>query len=143
MLDYEFGKGTSQWVPADGLKFYYSRRSDRLKQVTHDGRLFAVIRPNGSVALSVYSAALLARSRAFLENTVTVSDDAASFVREGKSVFCKFVVKAGRRISTGGEVAILDGRGRVIGVGRARLPGIYMREFKAGVAVKVRSAQDQ
>ena len=33
MLDYEFGRGTSRVLPADGLKFFYSRRSDRLKQV--------------------------------------------------------------------------------------------------------------
>jgi archaeosine-15-forming tRNA-guanine transglycosylase len=140
MLDYEFGRGASRALPKDGLKFSYSRRSDRLKQVTHEGKLFAVIRPNGAVALTIYSATLLSSSRALMENSVTVTDEAAEFVKKGKSVFCKFVTKVGKHVLPGGEVIVLDGRGRVIGLGKAKLPGIFMREFKAGVAVKVRGA---
>lgn len=140
MLDYEFGKGTSAALPRGGLEFLHSRKSDRLKQVMHEGRIFAVIRPNGAIALSLHAASLLASSRAFLQNSVTVSDEAARFVQNGKSVFCKFVVKTGRHVLAGGEVVVLDSGGRPLAVGRAKLPGAYMREFKAGVAVKVRSA---
>jgi 7-cyano-7-deazaguanine tRNA-ribosyltransferase len=142
MLDYEFGRGTSTALPRSGLDFLYSRRSDRLKQVMHDGKLFAVVRPNGAIALSLLGARILASSRTFMQNSVTVSDDAVQFVRSGKSVFCKFVLKTGRHVLPGGEVVVLDGRGTPIGVGRAKLPGACMREFKAGVAVKVRSAHE-
>src|SRR5580658_1578078 len=138
MLDYEFGAGTSRALPRQDLEFLYSRKSDRLKQVNHGGRLFAVIRPNGAIALSLYSASVLASSKAFLQNSVTVSDDAAPFVRNGKSVFCKFVLRVGRHVLPGSEVVVLDERGVPIGLGRAKIPGVYMREFKAGVAVKVR-----
>jgi predicted RNA-binding protein (TIGR00451 family) len=140
MLDYEFGRGTSSALPGEGLRFYYSRRSDRLKQVDHEGKIFAIIRPNGAIALSLTAASILASSRAFLRNSVTVNDDAAEFVRKGKSVFCKFVTRVGDHVPPGGEVVVLDERGVPIGVGRAKIPGVYMREFKAGVAVKVRSA---
>jgi predicted RNA-binding protein (TIGR00451 family) len=142
MLDYEFGRGTSGALPRSGLDYLYSRRSDRLKQVMHDGKIFAVIRPNGAIALSMYGANLMSRSRAFMENSVTVSKDAEEFVRLGKSVFCKFVVKVGRHVLPGGEVVVLDTKGAPIAVGRAKLPGAHMREFKAGVAVKVRSAHE-
>jgi predicted RNA-binding protein (TIGR00451 family) len=142
MLDYEFGKGTSGALPRTGLEYLYSRKSDRLRQVMHEGKIFAVVRPNGAIALSLYGARLLASSRAFMQNSVTVSDDAAQFVRQGKSVFCKFIVRTGRHVLSGGEVVVLDEGGRPIGVGRAKLPGAYMREFKAGVAVKVRSAHE-
>jgi len=140
MLDYEFGRGTSSALPREGLKFYYSRRSDRLKQVDHEGKIFAIVRPNGAIALSLMAASILASSKAFLRNSVTVSVDAAEFVRKGKSVFCKFVTGVGDHVPPGGEVVVLDERGVPIGVGRAKIPGVYMREFKAGVAVKVRSA---
>jgi len=142
MLDYEFGRGTGAALPRDGLEYLYSRRSDRLKQVTHGGKIFAVVRPNGAVALSLYGARLLSSSRAFMQNSVTVSGDAARFAGEGRSVFCKFVVKTGRHVLPGGEVAVVDEGGGVIAVGRAKLPGACMREFKAGVAVKVRSARE-
>jgi predicted RNA-binding protein (TIGR00451 family) len=143
MLDYEFGAGTSRALPRRGLGFLYSRKSDRLKQVDHEGRLFAVIRPNGAIALSLYAASILATSRAFLRNSVTVSDEAAEFVRKGKSVFCKFVVRVGGHVLPGGEVVVLDRKGTPIGVGRAVVPGVYMREFKAGVAVKVRGISSE
>ena len=90
----------------------------------HDGKIFAVVRPNGAIALSLYAARLLASSRAFMQNSVTVSDEAAEFVRKGKSVFCKFVVKVGRHVLPGGEVVVLDGAGSPIAVGRAKLPGV-------------------
>jgi conserved protein with predicted RNA binding PUA domain len=140
MLDYQFGRGSSSALPRDGLKFYYSRRSDRLKQITHDGDLFATIRPNGAIALSLYSASVLIASKSFQRNSVTVKDEAVPFVREGKSVFCKFVLRAGGHVLSGGEVVLLDARGNPLGVGRAKIPGAYMGEFNAGVAVKVRSA---
>jgi len=142
MLDYEFGAGTSRALPSEGFEYLYSRRSDRLKQVMYGRRIFAVIRPNGAIALSLYAAKLLASSKVFMQNSVTVSDEAAPFVRKGKSVFCRFVLSTGRHVPAGGEVVVLDRRGRPIAVGRAKLPGAYMREFKAGVAVKVRSAQE-
>jgi predicted RNA-binding protein (TIGR00451 family) len=143
MLDYEFGSGSSKALPDEDLEFFYSRKSKRLKLVNHDGKLFAVIRPNGAIALTIYSASVLASSRVFLENSVTVSDDAVPFVRKGKSVFCKFVTKVGRHVPPGGEVVVLDRRGNMIGVGRAKIPGSVMREFKAGVAVKVRGSSNE
>lgn len=143
MLDYEFGPGSSRALPRYGLEFFYSRRSERLKLVKHEGKLFAIVRPNGAIALTLYSASVLASSRAFLENSVTVSDDAVPFVKRGKSVFCKFVVGVGRHVLPGGEVVVLDRMGTPIGVGRVRIPGSTMREFKAGVAVKVRGSSDE
>lgn len=142
MLDYEFGRGTSSALPKSGLKFFFSRRSDRLKQVNLDGRIFAVIRPNGAIALSLLGASSLATSKAFLRNSVTIEDDAVEFVRRGKSVFCKFVAAVGEHVLPGGEVVVLDRRGVPVGVGTAKIPGAYMRDFKAGVAVKVRSATE-
>lgn len=141
MLDYQFGRGSSASLPRGDLEFFYSRRSGRLKQVDHKGMLFATIRPNGAIALSVDGAKTLSPSKAFLRNSVTVDDEAVSFVRQGKSLFCKFVARTGDHVLPGSEVVLLDRYGDVIAVGRAKIPGRFMREFNAGVAVKVRSAR--
>jgi len=138
MVDYLFGKGVSKAIPRDGMRLAYSRRSGRVKLVYHNDRLFATVRPNGSMALSVYAATLLSKSRPFLQNCVTVEEDAVPFVKGGKSVFCKFVTKAGGRIRPRGDVAILDHSGRVVGVGMSILAGEFIQQFKTGVAVKVR-----
>ena len=141
MLDYEFGPGTSKTLPKADLKFVYSKRSDRLKQVFHGDELFATIRPNGAIAPTYYGATVLIKSKAYAQNSVTVVSDAVEFVREGRSVFCKFVKATGKHVLSGGEVVVLDPKGRVIAVGAALVHGDYMRQFKHGVAVKTRGSE--
>jgi len=140
MLDYEFGVGTSRALPKTGLEFIYSKRSDRLKQVVHDDKLFATIRPNGVIAPTYYGACLLIKSKAYAENSVVVEQGAVEFVSEGKSVFCKFVTRVGKHVLPSGEVAVLDPAGRVIAVGSAKVHGDFMRQFNHGVAVKTRGS---
>jgi len=139
MVDYLFGKGVSRALPREGLRLYYSRRSGRVKSVFHDGKLFATVKPNGAMALSIAGATILSKSPKFKQNCVRITDDVTEFVRGGKSVFCKFVVSAGSNIYPKSEVAIVDGKGKVIGVGMAVLNGKVMTQFKTGVAVKVRA----
>jgi len=140
MLDYEFGVGTSRALPKTGLRFVYSKKSDRLKQVFHGDKLFATIRPNGTISPTYYGATLLIKSKAYAQNSVVVEQDAVEFVSEGRSVFCKFVAHVGKHVLPSGEVAVLDPAGRVIAVGSAKVHGDFMRQFKHGVAVKTRDS---
>ena len=139
LVDYHFGRGVSKSVPKTGLRLVYSRRSGRLKLVFHEGKLFATVRPAGSMALTVYAASILARSPSFRQNFVQVADETTEFVRSGKSVFCKFVRWAGKNIHPLSEVVVVDSKRKVLGVGTAVLNGKHMRLFKSGVAVKVRA----
>jgi predicted RNA-binding protein (TIGR00451 family) len=139
MVDYLFGKGVSRALPKVGFRLYYSRRSARVKTIFLNGRLFATVKPNGAMALSVEGATILSKSPGFRQNCVQVSDDVSGFVKGGKSVFCKFVKWAGKNVYPKSEVAIIDGRGSVIGVGMAVMNGAVMAQFKSGAAVKVRA----
>jgi len=143
MVDYLFGKGVSRVLPKKGIKLVYSRRSGRVKLAFHEGRLLATARPNGSMALTVYGAVLLSRSPKFKDNCVTVADEAVEFVHGGKSVFCKFVTRAGRNVLPRSEVAVTDGTGRVLGVGTATLNGKFIKQFRSGIAVKVRAGANR
>ncbi len=143
MLDYLFGNGVSRALPKEKVRVVYSRRSGRVKLVFHDGKLLATVKPNGAMALSIYGAELLSGTPRFRQNYVVVSDEAAGFVRGGKSVFCKFVESAGKNVLPKGEVVVADRRGKVLGVGMAVMKGEYMREFKSGAAVKVRAGREK
>ncbi len=138
MVDYLFGRGVSRALPKKELRLVFSRRSGRVKLVYHGERLFATVKPNGAMALSLYGATTLSSSPAFRDNCVMVTDEAAGFVKGGKSVFCKFVTWAGKNVLPHGEVAIIDGEGTVLGVGMAVLNGKFIKQFKSGIAVKVR-----
>ena len=111
--------------------------------VFHGERLLATVKPNGAMALSLYGAELLAKSSKFRENSVTVADETAGFVHGGKSVFCRFVTSAGRNIFPRSEVAVIDSKGNVLGVGMAVLNGKVMKQFKSGAAVKIRVGREQ
>jgi uncharacterized protein with predicted RNA binding PUA domain len=139
MVDYLFGKGVSRALPKKGFRLQYSRRSGRVKLIYHDEKLFATVKPNGAMALSIYGASTLSKSPKFRENCVQVSDEVVEFVRGNKSVFCKFVRWAGKNVYPKSEVAIIDRKGKVVGVGMAVLNGAFMAQFKTGVAVKVRA----
>ncbi len=93
------------------------------------------------MALSLYGATVLARSRRFRESCVVVEDETAEFVRGGRSVFCKFVVAAGKNVLPRSEVAITDSSGEILGVGTAVVNGRFMKQFKSGIAVKVRGGR--
>ncbi len=139
MVDYLFGKGVSRALPQDGYRLVRSKKSGRLKLVFHSGKMFATVKPNGSMALSLYGASILSKRREFRGNLVTVTDEAAGFVTGGKSVFCKFVTSAGKNILPRSEVVVVGRKGEVLGVGVALLSGRHMPLFKSGVAVKVRA----
>jgi len=143
MVDYLFGRGVGRVLPKEGVRLVYSRRSGRVKLVFHEGRLLATVKPNGSMALTVYGAGLLYKSPKFRESCVTVADEAAEFVHGGKSVFCKFVTRAGRNVLPRSEVAVIDETGTVLGVGTAVLNGKFIKQFRSGIAVKVRAGAER
>ncbi|MCP8308314.1 MAG: queuine tRNA-ribosyltransferase [archaeon] len=138
IIDYLFGKGISQIIPIDRLNFTYSKRTGKIKSVLLDDKLIATFRSDGSIALTIHGAELLVKNPKFAENCVVVKDEAKDFIAMGRSVFAKHVLSCGDRIKPKSEVVIVDTDGNVIAVGKALLSAKMMRNFKSGVAVKVR-----
>lgn len=62
--------------------------------------------------------------------------EVVSLIKQGRSVFAKFVSKADD-ILPGEEVAVSDGK-HIVAVGQALLNSKEMKEFGRGIAVKVR-----
>ena len=137
-LDALFGRGVSRYLPR-GIELEHSRKNGRIKTVHFKGNLLCTLRIDGGIALTVRLAELLLKSRAFASSCIEVEDDAAKYIAEGKSVFCKHVVKCGKNIRAASDVAIIN-KGRVIAVGKAVLPAEYIASLKRGVAVRTRNS---
>ena len=73
---------------------------------------------------------------------VVVDEDATPFVREGRSVFAKFVVDVDEDIRPGDEVLVVDRGDQLLAVGRTLLNRREALSFERGVAVKVREPVD-
>ena len=144
IADYQFGPGCGAALFPKGVTIKYSKNTGRIRHVYLGGVLLASFRPtDGLFALAVAGAERLISNMEVLGFTVTVVNEAAEFVAQGRNVFAKHVVDAGGEVRPGGEVVVLDPRRRVLAVGRALLNKEEMLAFRVGVAVKVRRGRGE
>jgi uncharacterized protein with predicted RNA binding PUA domain len=137
-LDALFGNGVSKYLPKD-IEITFSRKTGRIRTVSHKGKLLCTLRIDGGLAISTHFAQILLKSRSFKENCIHINQDAAPFVMEGRSVFCKHVIKCGKNVQISGDTPVLF-KNKVIAVGKAVLSCEMISNFNQGVAVKVRDS---
>jgi len=137
-IDALFGPNVSKYLPRD-TKLIFSKKTGRIRTAYFEDKLLCTLRIDGGLAITPFFAQLLLKSKKFKENCLEVNGDAAPFVIDGKSVFCKHVVWSGKNIRISSETPILF-ENKVIAVGRAVLSHEMINEFKVGVAVKVRDS---
>jgi uncharacterized protein with predicted RNA binding PUA domain len=137
-IDALFGNGVSRYLPKD-IEMTFSRKNGRIKTVSHQKKLLCTLRIDGGLAISPYFAQILLKSKKFKENCLEVNSDAAPFVEEGRSVFCKHVVWCGKNIQIASDTPILV-KDKVIAVGKAVLSSEMIRDFDRGIAIKIRDS---
>ena len=137
-IDALFGNGVSKYLPKN-IEMTFSKKNGRLKTVSFQGKLLCTLRIDGGLAISPYFAQILLQSKKFKENCLEINQDAAPFVEEGRSVFCKHVEWCGKNIQIGSDTPILF-KDRVIGVGKAVLSSKMISDLDNGMAVKVRDS---
>ncbi len=137
-LDAQFGRGAHRSLPPDAV-IERSKRTGRIRGIRDgQGCLLGTLRPDGGLAITVrFAGMLLKRHRGFASYCVAVGQDAVPFVEQGRSVFCRHVVKCGRNVRAHSDTPVLYGE-RVIAVGRALLPCEIISDMERGVAVRVR-----
>ena len=136
-MDALFGEHTSDMLP-DNMRFTHYR-TGRMRAAYHEDDLLCTLRIDGGLALTPHLAQMLLAHPNFSESCVRISDEAAPFVREGKSVFARHVVWCGRRVAVGAEAPVIHD-GTIIAVGRAVLSAGMMAGCLKGVAVRVRNS---
>ena len=137
-LDALFGNGVSKHLPKD-VEMTFSKKTGRIRTVSHKGELLCTLRIDGGLAISPYFAQILLKSKTFRNNCVEINKDAAPFVREGRSVFCKHVIWCGKNVRISADTPVLY-KDKVIAVGKAVLSYEMISDFNRGVAIKVRDS---
>ncbi|MGI0009830.1 MAG: PUA domain-containing protein, partial [Nitrosopumilaceae archaeon] len=137
-IDALFGTGVSRYLPKE-IKITYSKRTGRIQHVFQNEKLLCTLRIDGGLAITLYFAQMLLKSKKFKENCLEVDEDSKPFVEKGSSVFCKHVVWCGKNILIGADVPVLH-EDTVIAVGRAVLSSRMIKSLKRGVAVKIRDS---
>jgi predicted RNA-binding protein (TIGR00451 family) len=136
LLDYAYGPPTGSILKNLGVKFVYSPRSQRLRDIYADGLLYAVMREDGYPLLQRYGLKLLEGS--FLTKSVTVKAEAVQCVRAGGNVFCRHIAGFNGRFAIDEDCVVVSPDDRPIACGRLLIHQDEIRFFKKGVAVKTR-----
>ena len=144
-VDALFGQDVSKRLPRDDrIVMTFSRKTGRPRTAIHadnDGaqNLLCTLRTDGGLAITPYLAQILLKNKKFRQNCIQVSEDAAPFVMEGRSVFCKHVVWCGKRVRVSADTPVIF-EDAVIAVGRAVLSYEMISGFERGVAVRIRDS---
>lgn len=137
--DWQFGAGAGAALTTGGLRFGTSDRTGKLRTVHLDGAHVLSLRAHdGFFTLKPAGAEVLRRALPAPANRVVVVDDSVPFNRAGKSVFARFVASADPGLRPYDECLVVDGADRLVAVGQALLNAEEMRDFRHGMAVRVR-----
>ena len=139
IADYQFWKGVGEMLFPDNVTLVFSKKTGRIRYVYLNGEMLATLRPSdGLFSLTISGAKRLFEIDGAKCLWVKVRDEAVYFVESGGNVFAKHVADVDEEIRPAEEVIVIDGKDRVIAVGRALLSGREMKSFKRGAAVNVR-----
>jgi len=125
-------------LPKD-IEMTFSRKTGRIRTVSQKGKFLCTLRIDGSLAISIHFAQMLLKNKKFKENCIEINSDAAPYVEQGRSVFCKHVVSCGKNVKISADTPVLF-KNKVIAVGRALLSSDMISDFDRGVAIKIRDS---
>jgi 7-cyano-7-deazaguanine tRNA-ribosyltransferase len=135
----QFGVGTGNILLDGDVKIVKSKKTSKIRNIYCNSKHVLSMRASdGLFTLKLDGAKLLHNSfkKPFLR--VVVDKDAVEFVKEGKSVFSKFVKDCDSDLRPYDECIVVDGRDGLLAVGRCILNRDEMLSFDYGMAVKVR-----
>jgi len=138
----QFGKHVATFLHDNQARLGIERSKNtcKIRFIYLDNELILVLRPEeGFFSLSIPGARIINDlERDAMINGITVLDDVADYIKDGKNVFAKHVVDPPAAIQPSQELYVCDGKREVLAVGKAILSGRDMRYFKRGVAVSTR-----
>ncbi len=121
------------------LSISRSRRTGRIRYIYSNESLIATLKPtDGHLILSLKGAERFLKIIPTPASRVVVDSVVESVIREGRNVYAKHVKSCDRAIRPLDETFVVNDKGELLAIGRARLNGDEMTVFKYGVAVDVR-----
>jgi len=139
VADMQFGKGASRALLKGSIKIIKSKHTGKIRNIFLDGtHVLSMRAEDGLFTLKIDGARRLHHHVHSPRLRVVIKEDAVPFVREGKSVFAKFVLECDPDLRPFDECLIVDKHDALHAVGRTLLTRAEMRSFQYGMAVKTR-----
>jgi 7-cyano-7-deazaguanine tRNA-ribosyltransferase len=139
IADYQFGSGSGKALFSDDINITKSKKTGKIRHIYDNDDLIATLRArDGVLVLGMEGARRLHSHLPYPLNRVVVNEDAEPFVKEGKSIFAKFVINCDMNIRASEEVLVVNHRDDLLAFGKSILNSPEIMNFKAGQAVKNR-----
>lgn len=139
VADMQFGSGAGKVLLDGEVKIVKSKKTGKIRNIYCNGKHILSMRAHdGMFTLKVDGAKLLHTNFKSPILRVIVKNDAVDFVKEGKSVFAKFVEDCDPDLRPLDECIIVDKKDNLLAVGRCILNRMEMLSFNYGMAVKTR-----
>jgi len=136
LLEWQYGPIVAEHL-APTLGGERSRRSGRLRAFVHEGHVLFHVGTDGVPRPTFRGAERLLETLPPGRNRVVVADDAVPFVRQGRSLFVRFVVQADPALVPGSSALLVDRSDALLAVGRLLLAPHEMPRLTRGVAAWV------
>ncbi|MFH1014028.1 MAG: tRNA guanosine(15) transglycosylase TgtA [Thermoplasmatota archaeon] len=135
----QFGPHAANTLFDGTLRIVKSKNTGKIRNVyCNDEHVVSMRASDGLFTLKRAGAIRLHKCFSSPRFRVIVEADAASFVKQGKSVFAKFVHDADSSLRPFDECIIVDRNDEFLSVGRCLLNRLEMLSFRSGQAVKTR-----
>ncbi len=139
VANYQFGRDASNYLFNEQVVLAKSKTTGKIRNVMVGGdHILSMRAGDGFFTMHAGAAIRLMRAWSPPKMRVIVQDDSVPFNREGRNVFCGFVLDCDPNLRPMDEVMVVDAADNLIAIGRAMLTRDEMLSFKKGVAVKVR-----
>ena len=141
IADMQFGPKAGKVLLLPPITIKKSKKTGKIRQIlSKEKHILSMRAHDGLFTLKINGGIQLHQSFSSPKLRVIVTDEAVSFIREGKSVFSKFVKKTDTTLRPYDECLIVDKRDTLLAIGRCLLTVEEMKSFNHGVAVKTRES---
>jgi 7-cyano-7-deazaguanine tRNA-ribosyltransferase len=141
VADMQFGLRASEALFSGTLHIVKSKQTGKIRNVICDeSHVVSMRAEDGLFTLKIDGGLRLHKKMKYPLLRVVVLDDAVPFIKEGKSLFAKFVSECDPDLRPFDECLIVDNQDTFLGVGRTVLTRDEMLSFQHGVAVKTRDS---
>jgi 7-cyano-7-deazaguanine tRNA-ribosyltransferase len=141
VADIQFGPDAGKTLLKPPLLFKKSKKTGKIRQIiSQEKHILSMRAHDGYFTLKIDGGKRLHKGFKTPELRIIVNDEAAEYIKQGKSVFSKFVQNSDPSLRPYDECLIVDNTDTLLAIGRCILTPDEMKKFNHGVAVKTRES---
>jgi uncharacterized protein with predicted RNA binding PUA domain len=116
------------------------KSTNRIRYIyLEDKKSYLILRAQDNLfSLTLLSAEVIKECVKPIGYRALVMDEVKEFISKGKNVFAKHILKVDKSLRPGDEVIIVDSNDNLLGIGKMKLSGEEILEYRRGVGIIVK-----